>query len=161
MAWRILALAMALALAGCIQTPSDEPEIEAPDDGADDDATAPCTPPDVEATGPSGGQSGVSNQPGSFNYGGQAAAKTATEVFLWENPSTAAQVTFGGQSGVGSLTITIQDHCGVEVYRQGSGGASQSSGAIQPTKTGTAGTWILTFEFTLYTGQMGVTITSG
>ena len=150
-----------LALAGCIQAEPDDTEVETPAPDASDDASgATCTPPEVEATGASGGQSGVSNQPGSFTYGGQAAAKTAKEVFLWENPSSAAQVTYGGQSGVGTLTMTIQDHCGVEMYKREVSGASQSGSAGETTQTGTEGTWILTFEFTLYTGQVGVTITS-
>ena len=156
-----LALALTLALAGCIEAQPDDRETESPDRDGDDERMEPCTPPEVEETGPSGGQSGVSNQPGAFSYGGQAAAKTAKEVFLWENPSLAAQVTYGGQSGVGTLTMTIQDHCGVEVYKRESSGASQTGAAGEATQTGTEGTWILTFEFTLYTGQMGVSITSG
>lgn len=160
MRWRTIALFAALALAGCIQTQEDEPEVESPDESPRGDAMAPCTPPEVEETGASGGQSGVTNNPGSFTYGGQAAAKTATEVFLWENPSTSAQVTFGGQSGVGTLTITIQDHCGVEMFKREHGGASQQGGAVETTASGSAGTWILTFEFTLYTGQVGITINS-
>lgn len=161
MARRSLALLVTLAIVGgCIGAqPEDEPAPEAPDAGASESMGG-CTPPTVEPTGPSGGQSGVTNQPGSFTYGGQAAAKTATEVFLWENPSKAAQVTFGGQSGVGSFTITIQDHCGVQVYRKESTGAAQQAGGVEPTQDGTGGVWILTFEFVVYTGQMGITITS-
>lgn len=159
--WTLILLVLITALAGCIQgEPDDEPAVESPRDDTSDTMSA-CTPPEVEATGPSGGQSGVSNQPGAFSYGGQAAAKTAKEVFLWENPSAGAMVAFGGQSGLGTLRITIQDHCGVEVYTKETSGASQSSSASESTKTGTPGTWILTFEFTVYTGQMGVSITSG
>ena len=156
----LLPVALMLFMAGCIQAqPENEPEVESPDDTRDETGAA-CVPPEVEETGASGGQSGVTNQPGSFTYGGQAAAKTATEVFLWENPSAAAQVTLGGQSGLGTLTVVIQDHCGVEMFRRELSGPSQQRGAVETTENGEPGTWILTFEFTVYTGQMGITISS-
>ncbi|HET6403491.1 MAG TPA: hypothetical protein VFH78_02495 [Candidatus Thermoplasmatota archaeon] len=158
---KVLVVALLAATAGCIQTQADDADANAPPTARD--AAAPparCTPPEVQPTGPSGGQSGVSNEPGSFTYGGQAAAKTAKEVFLWENPSSAARVTWGGQAGAGSLTLTLQDHCGKEVYRGAVAGATQQSGVTETTGSGEPGTWILTFEFTLYTGQMGLSITS-
>lgn len=155
----VLALAPALALAGCI----------APQDTAQDDrndATSPppssdesCLAPDVTPTATPGGQVSVSNNPGSFSYGGQVAAKTGKEVYVWENPTRAAQVAWGGQSAAGTLTLVIQETCGEEVYRADLGGPRQG-GAYESTQEGESGKWIITLEFTLYTGQMGLSVNS-
>lgn len=162
-AWRALVACLVLvAAAGCIQ-PQDEPGSEDTDDPRTGvpETGAPCTPPTPPPSTPGAGpgQSGVTNQPGSFTYGGQAAAKTATEVYLWENPSRAAQITWGGQMATGMLKLTVVDACGLQVQEGEQNGPSQG-GSVQGTNEGTPGAWTLTFEFTAYTGQMGMTITS-
>ena len=71
-----------------------------------------------------------------------------------------ASVMWGGQSGTGTLKLTVQDTCGEKVYEKELSGPGQQGGAMESTSAGQAGTWALTFEFTLYTGQMGVQISS-
>lgn len=157
----LLVLTLLVLLSGCIQAePDDAPQDEEREQDAPSSDPPTCTPPAVTPSGPGGGQGGVSNQPGAFSYGGQAAAKTAKEVYVWENPSRSAQVAWGGQSAAGTLTLTIQDHCGKEVYRADLGGAPGQGGANEGTQEGEAGDWILTLEFTLYTGQMGLSVSS-
>lgn len=144
--------------------------IDARPDGTTDDRNgslfADPTPDEacqqVTTTDPPGagaGQSGVANYPGSFSYGGQSAAKTATETYVWQNPSGAAYVAWGGQVATGSVTLTMEDACGKEMYKGGVSGPSQG-GANEETERGMAGDWTLTFEFTVYTGQMGLSVSS-
>jgi hypothetical protein len=118
-----------------------------------------CAGHDVTPTGATGGQSSVSNNPGSFSYSGQALAKTTTETHLWQNPSGAAYVMWSGQTGTGTLVLTIQDACAEEVYRR-EVGAGQQSGAMESTTRAMPGEWLLTFEFTAYSGQMGLQVSS-
>lgn len=149
-------------LAGCIRPQeANEPANEAPTPTAPSEGKrATCEVSSNAPKTPDAGQSGVSNQPGTFTYGGQVAAKTATETFLWENPSAAAQVTWGGQTGTGTLKLTLDDYCDHRVYEKELSGAAGQSGTVETTQAGQAGVWLVTLEFTLYTGQMGLSITS-
>lgn len=154
-----LALASA-ALAGCIG-----PQEDARDEGRAIDAPPPASEECPQPTDPSAApgapsQQGVSNQPGAFSYGGQTAAKTATETFLWQNPSTGAQVAWGGQGATGTLEVTILDACGAEVFAGRVDPMSQG-GASGATQRGASGTWTITLEFTAFTGQMGLSVSSG
>lgn len=163
-AWRLaVLLAASLAAAGCIEAPGAQDAREA-DDPADAPAapTAPCEAP-TAPTGvpPQGPQQGaVSNQPGNFGYSGQMAARTGTESYAWENPSRGAQVAWAGQSSTGSFELVVYEACGNEVYR-GSFGSTAQGGGYVPTAEGTGGTWLIVFDFRLFTGQMGLSVMSG
>lgn len=163
-AWLTFPLLVGLALAGCIEAPEDGPRVEgAPDDDDAPATAAGCAPPSNEGDagggqGP-GSQGGVSNQPGSFSYGGQTALKTATETYTWTNYSTGAMISWGGQSASGRLELIIEDACGVEVYR-GDATMMSQGGSWGETERGTAGDWTITLEFSAFTGQMGLSITS-
>jgi hypothetical protein len=157
-----LGLALSVALfAGCIQ-PQDtsQPEPQAPSDPQETGKTTTC---EVRTNSPSGvgaGQTGVSNEPGSFSYSGQVAAKSATETFLWKNPSASAQVAWGGQAGTGTLKLTLQDICDRVVYENELSGTTTQTSTTGSTRNGQPGEWLVTLEFTAYTGQMGLSITS-
>lgn len=151
-----------MLLAGCI-APQDAATDERTGDDPGSGSEAPsgaCPGHGASETGAGAQQSGVSNQPGSFSYSGQFAAKTGKEVYLWQNPSSGAYVQWGGQSAAGSVGLRVQDACGDEVYGKQYGGAQQT-GAQEATGRGVPGEWALTFEFSSYTGQMGLQITSG
>lgn len=150
---------MTMVLAGCIS-------VEPPGAEETPDESAPTTPIDLDCPGhgetPSAGaqQTGVSNSPGAFSYGGQTTAKSGTEVYLWQNPSSGAWVQWGGQSAVGSLTVVLEDKCGNELYRDELGGMQQG-GSQEATSRGAPGEWVIKLEFVGFTGQMGLSITSG
>ncbi len=105
-----------------------------------------------------GGQQGVCNATDSFAYGGQVSDRSGTETYTWENTQDTARVSWGGQAGSGSVTITIEDADGRQVYRQtfsgGQGGSSETTDAGEP------GEWTIRVSFTGYTGQMGLGITA-
>lgn len=96
---------------------------------------------------------GLSNQPDHFSYGGGAAGKSTTEVYEWQNSGTAAQVSWGG-GGTGSLTLTIHDAAGKEVFQRG----LASGGVHERTASGQAGTWRITLAFGGYNGGMGLNV---
>jgi hypothetical protein len=160
-AWRLawtMAAASAVLLAGCL-APQD-----AEDRGAGG-AAADLGSPECPGHGlvPSAGgasQTGVSNTPGAFSYGGRAVAKTGTEVYLWQNPSSGAFVQWGGQTATGTLSLVVQDECGSEVYRK-EFGAMQQDGGQEASARGAPGEWAITLEFAAYTGQVGLQVTSG
>lgn len=159
----VLAAASVLALLlanGCIGPTSSPPTTDpAPGTNANGVPSADCAPP-VIANAPSagGGQASVSNNPGSFSYGGQAAAKTGKEDYLWSNPSPTARASFGGQVATGTLHLVIKDACGKkELDKTVASGQGGDYGALP---NGRPGKWLISLEFTAFTGQMGLTVTS-
>jgi hypothetical protein len=101
--------------------------------------------------------SGVTNSRNAFSYGGQMASKGGTESYAWQNDGSAAQITWGGQ-GTGTVTVTLRDSAGTQVYQgtfgNGQGGTAATSGRGLP------GTWHVDLGFTGFSGQMGLSITS-
>ena len=156
-----LVLAFALVLVpGCIgpqnpSTPTATTEPPSPTSALDPG----CTPPTVVNTPTAGaGQGGVSNNPGAFSYGGQAAAKVGKEDYLWTNPSPTARASFGGQVATGTVHLVIKDACGkVELDKMISQGQGGNYGALPE---GRPGKWLIALEFTAFTGQMGLSVTS-
>lgn len=156
-----LAAVLVLALAGCIAPQEDAPAEDrepAPTPAPTSSADV-CTPPDLEASAGPGGQASVANYPGSFSYSGRTTAQTGREVYLWQNPSGGAMVSWGGQAATGDLAVSIQDACGKEVYTSNVGMMSQG-GASETTQRGEAGDWYIVLDFTLFTGQMGLNVNS-
>lgn len=95
----------------------------------------------------------VTNEADHFRYGGATTGKSTTEVYDWPNSGAAAQVSWGG-GGSGTLTLTIHDAAGTEVFRRdlGTGGLHERTAAGQP------GTWRVTIGFGGYSGGMGLNI---
>ena len=157
----IAMLAIALvALAGCIQPEDPQEETEpTPPPSVPTMPAEDCTPPDVESSGGPTGQASVSNQPGSFSYSGQTTAHEGVEVYEWQNPSGGALVAWSGQAVTGELTLTIQDACGEEIYERTIGAGSQG-GSSEQTERSLPGSWYITLEFTVFTGQMGLSVNS-
>lgn len=112
----------------------------------------------AECTGQqaAGGQSGVCNVEGSFAYGGQVSGESGTETYEWENPQSQAEVAWGGQGSSGSVTVTILDARGDEVYRSTFSGGQ--SGASETTRSGQPGAWTIRVTFEGFTGQMGLSV---
>lgn len=106
------------------------------------------------------GQSAVSNQTNNFSYAGQAANQSDTESFTWKNTIGSANVDWGGQAAQGSLTLTIQDSVGKQVFKRTLGGTSQE-GFSGPTSAGTPGDWKIHINFDDFTGQMGLNVRAG
>jgi hypothetical protein len=104
------------------------------------------------------GQQACTSQSGSFSCGGQLANKSGTESHTWSNPSTKAQVSWGGQAASGSFTLTILDAQGKQVYSRTVSGAGQS-GASGSTSTGMPGDWTVRLTYSDFTGQMGLSVT--
>lgn len=149
----------ALVAAGCIAPTPNEVPRESERDPTPVVGDVGC-PGHGETPTTGAQQSGVSNQPGAFSYSGQAAGKTGTEVYLWQNPSNGAYVQWGGQSAVGTFTLVIEDTCGNELYRKGFGGMQQGGGQ-EATARGAPGEWVIKLEFAAFTGQMGLNVMSG
>lgn len=105
-----------------------------------------------------GGQQGVCNATDSFAYGGQVSGKTGTESYTWENTASQARVSWGGQAGSGSVTITIQGADGKTVYQETFSGGQ--SGSSDTTFSGEPGEWGIEIKFSGFTGQMGLGITA-
>lgn len=105
-----------------------------------------------------GGQQGVCNATDSFAYGGQVSDRSGTETYTWETTQDEARVSWGGQGASGSVTITIEDADGRQVYQEtfseGQGSSSDTTDA------GEAGEWTIRVSFSGYTGQMGLGITA-
>lgn len=150
--------ALTMALAGCIEVPSPEPRGE-PEEPTPIIGDLGC-PGHGETPTAGSSQTGVSNSPGAFSYGGQTTARTGIEVYLWQNPSSGAYVQWGGQSLAGSLNVVIEDVCGNELYRGDYGGMRQGGGQ-EATARGSPGEWAIKLEFAAFTGQMGLSVTSG
>jgi hypothetical protein len=150
---------LVLVAAGCITPQNDAPTTTPSRPSTTTAGTSSCT--SVTVTNPpsaGGGQGGVSNQPGSFSYGGQYELKTAKESYAWQNPSPTARASWGGQVLTGSLRVTIVDACGQkEMDQTVSMGQGGSFGALPD---GRPGAWLITLEFTTFTGQMGLSVTS-
>lgn len=163
----LVCVAASLALAGCIELPEERSDA-ATNDGEERftraDVSAPtCRPLDYSGgfgggQGP-GSQSGVSNTPGAFSYGGQVLARTTTETYAWMNPSPGVAVSWGGQSLTGWLTLRVYDACDELVVEETVQMLSQQGGFSMPAD-GTAGEWRIELAFQVYSGQMGLSITS-
>jgi hypothetical protein len=152
-----LALLGALLAAGCIG-PQNGTATTPPAPGTDSGPLGACPPPVVVNTPSGGGQSAVSNGPGAFSYGGQVAVKTANEDYPWTNPSPTARASFGGQAATGTLRIVVKDACSkVEMDKTVGPGQGGDYGALP---AGTPGKWLVSLEFSAFTGQMGLSITS-
>jgi hypothetical protein len=151
-----------LVFAGCITTPDPQRGKQTPSTPAPASPAAACvepTPgPSVPAVGP--GQSGVSDQPGAFSYSGQVAARTQKESYAWENGATGAMVMWSGQGSTGTFTLTILDACSAQTYQKDFSGAGQGA-TSESSSPGAPGTWLITLDFKLFTGQMGLSVTSG
>lgn len=161
----VSAALLALLSAGCLGAPGPGDDARwAGRDGAAAEAGPGC----IGASGgggasagqSAGAQSGVSNEPGQFAYGGQATLKLGTERYTWTNHAPVATLAWGGQTTTGTFTLVVEDACGVEVWRGDASALSQESGYERTTR-GTAGDWTLTLQFTAYTGQMGLWVASG
>lgn len=155
---------LALALSGCIALPAQTESGRTGSYALPGGDTPACEPAEDVGGGAGGSQgegsqAGVSNQPGAFSYGGQAMAKTSTETYVWQNPAPRAAVNWGGQSMTGSFELVLLDACGQEVYRASSSSMRQG-GTSETTGGGTGGAWTVRLEFTAYSGQMGLSITS-
>lgn len=103
-----------------------------------------------------GGQSGVCNGTDSFSYGGQMSSETDTETYTWENTNEQARVTWGGQGSSGSVTVSIEDASGQQVYHQSFSGGQSGSSTV--TDAGEPGDWTIRIRFSGFTGQMGLTV---
>lgn len=106
------------------------------------------------------GQSAVSNTTNSFSYAGQAAGWDDTETYTWKNTIGKAHVSWGGQIADGSISVTIKDATGKQVFSRGLSGTSQE-GFSGDTGSGTPGDWTIKLTFQDYTGQMGLNIRAG
>lgn len=106
------------------------------------------------------GQSAVQNTTNHFSYAGQAAGENDTETYTWSNTVGSASVQWGGQVAKGSMTLTIQDSVGKEVFKRSLSGQSQE-GFSGSTSAGTPGDWKIHINFNSFTGQMGLNINAG
>lgn len=99
--------------------------------------------------GCTGGGSTVSNTPDHFAFS-TGGAQTATESFDWQNGGTQARITFNG-GGAGSVSITIHDSAGRQVYSKtysGAGGTTDSG----MSSTGTPGSWRVLLDYNVSGG---------
>lgn len=105
------------------------------------------------------GQMGVCNETNGFSYGKNVSMETSTEEFPWENTMGQGEVHWGANAGMGSVTVTIQDADGTQVYRDSHSSTGQK-GSSTTTSSGTPGEWTIRIEFSGYTGQMGLAVTA-
>lgn len=110
----------------------------------------------VTLSGCTGANLGVSNNPGSFSLGGQTSGTSDTKSYDWQNPSTRAEIQFGGQAASGSFKVTIKDATGREVHSITFSSANE--GYSQRTDSGTPGTWKIVIDFRDFTGNVGLNI---
>lgn len=106
------------------------------------------------------GQSAVSNQTNNFSYAGQAANWDEVETYTWTNTIGTAHVSWGGQVAEGSISVTIKDAAGKQVFSRGLSGQSQE-GFSGDSSAGAPGDWTIKLTFQDYTGQMGLNIRAG
>ncbi|MGB1586627.1 MAG: hypothetical protein ACPHID_06245 [Thermoplasmatota archaeon] len=106
------------------------------------------------------GQSAVNNNTNNFSYAGQAAGWDDVETYTWKNTMGTASVSWGGQVAEGSISVTIKDAAGKQVFSRGLSGQSQE-GFSGDTASGLAGDWTIKLTFQDYTGQMGLNVRAG
>jgi hypothetical protein len=99
-----------------------------------------------------GGGSTVSNQPGHFSLSA-GGAQSGSDSYDWQNPGTAARVSYS-VGGAGSLSLTIADAAGHQVYSDTLSGSGGSSGT-RTTQTGAPGTWRISVS---WSGAGGATL---
>jgi len=108
--------------------------------------------------GCTGGQGACASSTGSFSCGQQVSNKNDTMSQEWNNPGTAAQVSWGGQVASGSLDIQLLDSKGTRVYSHTVQGTTQG-GFNERSSTGAPGTWHVRLVYHSFTGQMGLSVT--
>lgn len=102
----------------------------------------------------SGGQQAVCNQTNSFSYGFQDGGE-ASDTFTWENTEGQAEITWGAQ-GSGSVTVTLLDADGDQVFQDTFSGQGQQGSA--QSASGEPGEWTIEVEASGFGGQMGISI---
>jgi hypothetical protein len=103
------------------------------------------------------GQSGVCNETNGFSFGKNVSMDSSSEVFTWENTLGRAEVHWGANAGMGSVTVTLEDADGNQVYQDRHASTGQKT-TTQTSSPGTPGDWTVRIEFSGYTGQMGLAI---
>ncbi|MHB8633629.1 MAG: hypothetical protein ACYDBQ_06650 [Thermoplasmatota archaeon] len=106
------------------------------------------------------GQEACSSTSGAFSCGAQVAGKTATENYTWHNAAGTAHVSWGGQASSGTFSVQVKDATGQQVYQRDFVGGGQQA-TNEDTSQGAPGDWSITIVYTSFTGQVGLTLTSG
>lgn len=101
-----------------------------------------------------GGQQGVCNETNSFSYGFQGGGD-ASDTFTWENTEGQAEIVWGAQ-GSGSVTVTIHDADGEQVFQEAFSGQGQSGSA--QSASGEPGDWTIEVDASGFGGQMGISV---
>lgn len=97
----------------------------------------------------------VGNVKDAFGLSFSARNHTGVEQFTWENSKTRASVGLSQAQQGGTLSVTIQDATGREVYRSE---PSPSKSSLTP--TGLPGSWKITVEFKGLTGSASLGVTA-
>ena len=100
------------------------------------------------------GQQGAVNERDHFQYGLQG-TKSGQEGHTWQMTGSVAVVRWGAQ-GSGSLTVTISDADGKQVFKGTFSGGQ--SGGEQRTSPGRAGAWTIHLAFRDFNGQGGLEV---
>lgn len=104
-----------------------------------------------------GGGKSVSNNPGSFSYSA-GGVLSASDSYDWQNPSATARVSFSA-GGTGTVSITIQDAAGKQVFTRSFSGSGGSSDNV-PTSPGLPGMWKIRIS-TQGAGGFSLSVRSG
>jgi hypothetical protein len=105
-------------------------------------------------TGVTGGRE-VTTTPDHFQYKGGGVIN-GTEEFAWENSKSKATVTYQG-GGTGSLTLTLLDAAGKQVYQKGVRGTGGQT-FTDTTAEGQPGTWTIRVHFEGVSGGMDLRV---
>lgn len=106
-----------------------------------------------------GDVTGVNNQKGSFQFGGNIADKEGSQTFSWVNTHSCAVVQWGGRIMAGRITVQVLDADGAEVYHGNLSGGDRAT--LRRTADGAPGTWVVNVTFERTTALMGLNLFSG
>lgn len=104
----------------------------------------------------SAGQCDANTHSNGLEFGCQVANKSDTMTYTFKNSLGGASVSMGSQIASGTVTVTIEDGAGKEVFARTYSGASQSGDST--TRSGTPGTWTVVLRFRDATGQIGLDV---
>lgn len=119
-----------------------------------------CVGAGCSASNSTSGQEAVCNETGSFSFSTNAGMTSDTKTYTWQNPKTKADVHWTTNLGLGSVSLTLKDSTGKQVFTKSFSGSGQQASS-QSTAEGEAGAWTIVVKLTGASGQVAFNVNAG
>lgn len=116
-----------------------------------------CADAGCAASNDMSGQVAVCNKKDTFAYSVNAGMTSKTDTYTWETSHGKASVGWSSNLGMGSVTLTIKDAEGKQVFTRSYATMGQKSESAT-TSTGKAGSWTIEVRLSGASGQIAIEV---